>query len=73
MQAILRATAAGLSTCTGAQRPIADDPANGTRDVGTQATTGININHVVCPTQQQSDDERKAAPNLSAPPAIGNR
>jgi hypothetical protein len=77
MRTLLLAAALGLSACAGSQGQTANDPGNGARKVCTQeTTTGTNINHVVCRTQQQTEDERKAAQDLAAPPrakTTGNR
>jgi nicotinamide mononucleotide (NMN) deamidase PncC len=67
---MLLAAALGLSACAGSQGQTANDPGNGTGKVCTQeANTGTNISHTVCRTQQQTEDERKAAQDLAAPRA----
>jgi hypothetical protein len=73
MRTILLATALALSACAGSQGKSSNAPATATgnsREVCTQeANTGTNINHTVCRTVQEQQDQRKAAQDLAAPRA----
>ena len=71
MRTVLLATALALSACAGSQGKSSNAPATGSsREVCTQeANTGTNINHTVCRTVQEQQDERKAAQDLAAPRA----
>jgi hypothetical protein len=73
MRIILLATALALSACAGSQGKSSNAPeakTGNSREVCTQeANTGTNINHTVCRTVQEQQDERKAAQDLAAPRA----
>lgn len=76
MRTILLATALGLVACAGPQKPNEPSGPNepGDRKICTQeATTGSNINHTVCRSAQQKEDERKAGQEFFTPLARPKR